>query len=418
MGKANLFRPAAVFHNRSRLHGDVIVIQPPAIWMAASLLSAIMLALGVFLVWGEYARKETVSGHLSPGPGVVKVYSPQIGLIGEVFVEDGTYIERGRPLFSVEAMRYKASDDADVEGLILASLETQRDEIDLQLDKLQVLRAIQEPHYVSTISFLTEEIDALSGQISTQKEMIALAEQDLAAARQLERKGYASAKANRKIEEQLLLHRQRLHVLEEQLASRRNRLLATKLEAQQSPIALSNQISQLRKERSEIEQNLLEASSRRASVVRAPVSGQVSFLQVSTGKAITSDFPALSIVPSGSALVAELYVPNRAIGFVEAGQEVKLLYDAFPYQRFGSYSGRITTVANTVLTGGEIPFPVADEEPVYRVIVELAQQHAVAYGKPASLQPGMALKADIIFDRRALYEWALEPFYAVRGRML
>lgn len=418
MEKLSLFRREAVLHRRGRLHGDVIIVQPPAMWMIASLLSAIVLALVAFLVWGEYARKETVAGYLSPGPGVVKVYSPQLGLVGQVLVEDGSYIEKGAPLFSVEARRYEASVEGDVETAMLATLERQASEIERQLAQQQTFLAMQAPYYKGVISLLTEEIGALESQLSEQRELVSLAEEDMAAGRQLERKGFASRKQSRKIEEQRLLQRQRLYTLEEQLASRHNLLLRTEFESEQSPLLIADRMSELKRAESDIHQRAMDLSAKRTTVVRAPVSGYVSFLQVSPGKAVTSDLPLLSIVPSGSALVAELYVPSRAIGFVEAGQDVKLLFDAFPYERFGAYKGNIAQVARTVLSKSEIPSPIESDEPVYRVVVELAQQHAMAYGKPVPLQPGMALKADIIFDKRALYEWALEPFYAVRGRML
>ena len=102
MHTESLFRPEAVHHHRrSRLNGEVIVILPPAIWMLAALLSAIILALAAFLVWGEYARKETVTGRLSPGPEVVKVYSPQIGLVAEVAVEESRFVTKGEALLTI-----------------------------------------------------------------------------------------------------------------------------------------------------------------------------------------------------------------------------------------------------------------------------------------------------------------------------
>jgi hypothetical protein len=46
-------------------------------------------------------------------------------------------------------------------------------------------------------------------------------------------------------------------------------------------------------------------------------------------------------------LQAEIYIPSRAIGFVKPGQEVRLLYDAFPYQRFGAYRGRVVAASSS-----------------------------------------------------------------------
>ena len=49
----------------------------------------------------------------------------------------------------------------------------------------------------------------------------------------------------------------------------------------------------------------------------------------------------MTLTPRGGALRAELYVPSRAIGFVKSGQRVRLLYDAFPYQKFGPAWGEV-----------------------------------------------------------------------------
>ena len=65
----------------------------------------------------------------------------------------------------------------------------------------------------------------------------------------------------------------------------------------------------------------------------------MSALQASLGQAVDPAKPLMTLTPRGGALRAELYVPSRAIGFVKTGQRVRLLYDAFPYQKFGPGRG-------------------------------------------------------------------------------
>ena len=79
----------------------------------------------------------------------------------------------------------------------------------------------------------------------------------------------------------------------------------------------------------------------------------------------------LSILPTGSLLQAELFVPTRAVGFVRSGQQVRILYDAFPYQRFGSYGGRIIALTRTILTPTDDIGPIALSEPAYKATVAL-----------------------------------------------
>jgi membrane fusion protein len=56
------------------------------------------------------------------------------------------------------------------------------------------------------------------------------------------------------------------------------------------------------------------------------------------------------------------------------------------------------------------------QEPLYRIRVRLAQQDIEAYGERQPLKPGMALEADVMQDRRAVWEWLLEPVLAMRAR--
>jgi membrane fusion protein len=58
----------------------------------------------------------------------------------------------------------------------------------------------------------------------------------------------------------------------------------------------------------------------------------------------------------------------------------------------------------------------AATEPIYRITVRLASQTVTAYGAQVPLQPGMTLEADVALERRRLFEWVLDPLYAVTGR--
>jgi membrane fusion protein len=126
----------------------------------------------------------------------------------------------------------------------------------------------------------------------------------------------------------------------------------------------------------------------------------------------------LEIVPSGSALEAELFVPSRAIGFVRIGQHVGIRYAAFPYQNFGRYAGTIAEISQNILTKADTPSgPIELKEPAYRVTAKLDRQDVDAYGKKMPLQAGMLLQADIILDRRSLMKWILDPLLSIRGQL-
>jgi membrane fusion protein len=122
------------------------------------------------------------------------------------------------------------------------------------------------------------------------------------------------------------------------------------------------------------------------------------------------------IVPEGSPLKAELYVPSRAIGFVAKRQQVRLLFEAFPYQRFGAFEGRIDTISRVVTSPQETDVPFKIDEPVYRVTATLAAQSLTAFGEQVPFQPGMILTGNIVLDRQSFWGWLMTPFSAVAKR--
>jgi membrane fusion protein len=50
---------------------------------------------------------------------------------------------------------------------------------------------------------------------------------------------------------------------------------------------------------------------------------------------------------------------------------------------------------------------------LYSIKVRLEKQAIDAYGQAQSLKPGMTLEADILQDRRRIWEWIIEPVLAV-----
>ncbi len=104
--------------------------------------------------------------------------------------------------------------------------------------------------------------------------------------------------------------------------------------------------------------------------------------------------------------------------FVKVGQKVRLFYDPYPFQKYGSFIGYISKVSDSILTPSEINGIVTNDLPCYRVRVSLDHQHVNANGARHPLHPGTSLSADIIVDRRPLYEWILDPFYSLKGRMI
>jgi membrane fusion protein len=137
-------------------------------------------------------------------------------------------------------------------------------------------------------------------------------------------------------------------------------------------------------------------------------------VQATVGQNVDPQRLQLEIIPEGAALEADLFVPARAIGFIEPGQNVRILYEAFPYQHFGTYKARVMNIAQIILTGSDARGPISLKEPAYRVTAALEHSYVDAAGKKVPLQPDMLLRADIILEKRSLMSWLISPLTGIR----
>jgi len=154
-------------------------------------------------------------------------------------------------------------------------------------------------------------------------------------------------------------------------------------------------------------------------VVTAPQDGLVTAIAAERGQYVALQ-PLATLLPGASPLEAHLFAPSRAVGFVEAGQKVRVRYAAYPFQKFGQYDGEVVQVSRAALAPAELPPQLAlpaRAEALYRITVRLASPYVMAYGKAQPLTAGMQLEADVMQERRRLIEWVFEPLIAL-GRKL
>ena len=211
-------------------------------------------------------------------------------------------------------------------------------------------------------------------------------------------------------EEQMEIDAETLRLRRELNASR-NRLaaLASELATQQAERAAAE---------ADLTQRQTETQAQSIQVVTAPVSGEIAALPVRAGQNVTQDTVLAALIPAGAPLEAELFVPSSAAGFVRPGQTIRLLYDAFPHEKFGAAEATIVSISPTVLAPGEVAFPGGGPvgQPVFRVRAALSKDSVRAYGREAPLRAGMTLRANMILERRSLVEWLLDPLYAAGRR--
>jgi len=378
-------------------------------WTLASLVAFIL----VFISIAQYARKETVTGYLTPTFGTAQIVVPQQGFIKELHVKEGQAVAEGDPLLTIVTSQISANGD-DVNATVLAALARQREVIERQIVAEERRTASEHERLASTTKGIEGEIAQLEDQRNIQNERLKLSESFVSTGATLIAKGALPAVELKRREQAALEQAQNLASLDQQITVRRTQLTDARHTLEQLPTVAAERTRVLRGDLSWIEQRTAEVDGRRAYVIKAPTSGRVSTLQATVGKVADPKHMQLEIIPLDSTLQAELFFPTRASGFVRPGQQVRILYDAFPYQKFGTYRGTVAKVSHTILTGNDATGPITLKEPAYRVTVLPERPDIDAYGRKMPLQPGMLVKADVILEQRSLMRWLLDPMLSAR----
>jgi membrane fusion protein len=409
-----LFRQEAVdFQRQTREWGQVALLQPLSTKVTTWLI-ALVIALAIsFLFLGQYSRKETVVGYLTPTSGTSKIFAPQLGTIREIHVSEGEQVSEGQPLLTINTDQI-AANGLDVNATMLDTLRSQKDLLTTQIGAEEQRTKSERERLGDMIEGFESEISQLEAQLKIQDERVRVEGEFVTSAAELKKEGYMADADFKRRRVAFLEQQQSLNSLNQQLAARRNQLTEARYSLAQLPTVMAGKIQNLRGELATIEQRIAEIGGRRAYVIRAPAAGRISTLQATVGQFAAPRRLEMEIIPNESVLQAELFVPTRAIGFVRPGQKVRILYEAFPYQQFGTYGGKVLKISQTILTKSDAFGPIELREPVYKITAALDRPDIDAYASKVPLQADMLLRADIILEKRSLIRWLLDPLLSVR----
>lgn len=412
-----LFRQEAVEEQRSRLHGEVLLLPKASYTVILLCLVAWVAAVFGWAFTNTYARKERVMGWVEPATGVANIYSSGEGVVEEIFVQDGDAVVDGQPLIVISGDRMLAG-GSRMGALLAEELAAQSEILQERLAQTAEMYGLRLTDIEEQIKAGSQDLSSLEGQLETMRQRIEISRSQLKDIIRLRQSGHASGTELDSIQQQTLILVSERQALVREKNLQLSRIQQLKNQRDRLPIEKANAIDDVKSRLSDNSQEMARLHGQNSHVVYALKSGVVTNLQVRVGQKAIANVPLLSIAPEESKLRLQLLVPVRAIGFVETGQKLEVRYDAFPYEKFGLYPGEITGVSRTILLPGELMGgPLAPKEPVYRVSARLERDYVNAYGSRLPLRAGMTLSADIRLGDRTLIEWLLEPIYSLKGAL-
>lgn len=186
----------------------------------------------------------------------------------------------------------------------------------------------------------------------------------------------------------------------------------------------------------DLEQRLAKSRAILAqSTIPSPIDGVVQASAITTeGQVVTAGEEVLRVVPDGSELELEVYVPNKDIGFIRAGQTAVVKLDAFPFTQYGTIPASVTRVATDAIPQADASRREDDDASpmqtslfagaertqnlVFAVTLALEQSSIHADGSHVRLSPGMSATAEIATGNRRIIDYVLSPIMETAGDAL
>ncbi|UWU89996.1 HlyD family type I secretion periplasmic adaptor subunit [Bradyrhizobium sp. CB1015] len=146
-------------------------------------------------------------------------------------------------------------------------------------------------------------------------------------------------------------------------------------------------------------------------VLNAPADAVVLEIANRTVGSVVREAETLFVlVPRDEALRAEVNVEGRDIGQVAVGQTVRVKFEAFPFQKYGTATGEVGVISRDSFSpDAKAEGARRSSAPYYRVLIDLRDTHLRLPSERVQLMPGMAVTAEMKVGQRTVISYFLYP---------
>lgn len=412
----SLFRQEAVDNKSKSFISSSTMVSPLSFSTFSLFVVAVAVAVVAFVSLGKYSPKDTVRGYVTTTTGGVEVYAQSDGTILNLHVNEGETVTKGQELITLGTSR-AVGHSAETRKEVIAALRLEQTDLLVQIEREGETFRVQQQGVADEISSLRERLDLLAEQREELVNALELSERALDRLTALEASEFVSQRDREVASAAIVEVKLRLKGLGLSADSIKSDIRRNQQRLAEIPVLREARAAEMRVEHHQLSIKIIENMGRNTQSVRAPSGGIVSGLLVRDGQTISSNSPLLNLIPEYGDFYVEVLVPTRTIAFVHSGAPVRIRYDAYPFQKFGTHGGFVESVSQTTVLPTDKRFRIDIAEPVYIARVRIADQAVLAYGEQLPLQSGMTLTADVLRDERRLIEWIFDPLISATRRL-
>ncbi|TCM69145.1 membrane fusion protein [Acinetobacter calcoaceticus] len=415
-----IFRQDFIDAKKNRWLGQAVLISAvPTYYYVLSVVAVIILLLG-FIIFAQFTRRIQVTGEVVSLPQPNTIIAPQQGTIIKTDLTTGQFVKKGQALLQLDVSRNSNSGNSSQHAL---------DAVAKQLADVESIMQKLKQNKATTLANLSSQLEKtrVTNQHSIQRYFAAqkgLSEMQKIAddyARYLKQ-----GLVNREQVNQLrYLYFERQNAVENlysQLTEQSIRIQDFEKEIATRGTEINTQILQYQVQYNDLLRQQTDLNASHVMLIKAPQSGFVENMIINQGQMVNAGDSLLQLSPSQHEQFSViLWLPNHSIPYIQIGDAVNLRYQAFPFEKFGQFAGKIEQISRVPATDHELAryrsAPKNTEAAYYKVSISPAQHQVHWQQQSLRLASGMQTDATLFLEKRPIYQWILAPLYELSHRV-
>ena len=164
-----LFRKEALQERKGSYFGKILVVAPVSFSAWTFGVFFIAVAIGLFLYFGEYSRRQTVRGELVPDKGLITLHAKDNGIVVNKYVQQGEEVKKGQLLCLISTEHETATTQslsAQQVDLLEKQIVVQKNKIELFERNASSYTALLKKHYISDLEYQKRQDEYFSSKLA------------------------------------------------------------------------------------------------------------------------------------------------------------------------------------------------------------------------------------------------------------
>ena len=396
------------------------------------------------LTWAALADLDEVTrgeGKIIPSAKIQVVQNLEGGILTEILVQEGDYVDKEQPLLRLDDIRFSSSYKETRSKYLTLLARSARFYAEANNKPVEIPAIVwkEDPElaenetalFISRASALQANINVLKQQETQTKQELAehnaqknklarsydLVKQELDMSAPLEADGAIS-------EVEILRLKRSVNELRGELEATRLAVprLQSAYEEIRSKIAdteisfrteARGKLNEIEAELSSIEETLRGQEDRvNRTLVTSPVKGTVKQILVTTvGGVIKPGMDLVEIVPLEGNLLVEAHVRPADIAFLRPDQKAQVKLTAYDYAIYGGLPAKLEHISADTITD-------ENGESFYLIKVRTERNYLGSESHPLKIIPGMTAVVDILTGEKSVLDYLLKPVLRARDNAM